>query len=481
MDQVVAQALTLFDKLGRGEANRPRAARAVDAAPSPAGSASATTRRLVSRTATATRDRSSSRASWTSLNGPGSSRSTPTRAGRRPTRSAWDRTIVVPFSPETAASGIGDTGFYKACWYRRTFERAARSTPGERLLLHFGAVDYAAKVWVNGAARGRPRGRLHAVLRRHHRLPRRGGAAEPSSCAPRTTRADLAKPRGKQDWQLEPHSIWYPRTTGIWQTVWLERVPATLHRVAALDAERRALGASASRRCVDGAAATTCGCACGCTSATSTARRRHATRSSPARCTAASRSPIPASTTTATSCSGARRTPTLIDAELQLVDGRRRAWSTRSRATPRCARSRAGRRFVLNGRPLPAAHGARPGLLAGDRPDARPTTRRCRRDVELHEGDGLQRRAQAPEDRETRATSTGPTRSGCWSGRRCRAPTASRRDSIERLTREWTEVIERDVSHPCIVAWVPFNESWGVPEPARQPGRSGTTCRRSTT
>src|SRR5215203_2084409 len=38
---------------------------------------------------------------------------------------------------------------------------------------------------------------------------------------------DLAKPRGKQDWQLEPHSIWYPRTTGIWQTVWIERVPAT--------------------------------------------------------------------------------------------------------------------------------------------------------------------------------------------------------------------------------------------------------------
>src|SRR4051794_27361866 len=37
---------------------------------------------------------------------------------------------------------------------------------------------------------------------------------------------DLAKPRGKQDWQLNPHSIWYPRTTGIWQQVWLETVPA---------------------------------------------------------------------------------------------------------------------------------------------------------------------------------------------------------------------------------------------------------------
>ena len=43
--------------------------------------------------------------------------------------------------------------------------------------------------------------------------------------------ADLAKPRGKQDWKLEPHSIWYPRTTGIWQTVWLEVVPQLVHRV----------------------------------------------------------------------------------------------------------------------------------------------------------------------------------------------------------------------------------------------------------
>ena len=42
--------------------------------------------------------------------------------------------------------------------------------------------------------------------------------------------ADLTKPRGKQDWQLEPHSIWYPRTTGIWQTVWLETVPVTRYR-----------------------------------------------------------------------------------------------------------------------------------------------------------------------------------------------------------------------------------------------------------
>src|SRR5690242_7199547 len=61
----------------------------------------------------------------------------------------WDAHIEVPFSPETAASGIGDTGFYKACWYRRMFEKPEMSER-QRVLLHFGAVDYAAVVWVNG-------------------------------------------------------------------------------------------------------------------------------------------------------------------------------------------------------------------------------------------------------------------------------------------------------------------------------------------
>ena len=65
-------------------------------------------------------------------------------------------------------------------------------------------------------------------------LAGRSGHARTNGIWPRpiTVRAeddphDLAKPRGKQDWMLEPHSIWYPRTTGIWQTVWLECVPAT--------------------------------------------------------------------------------------------------------------------------------------------------------------------------------------------------------------------------------------------------------------
>jgi beta-galactosidase/beta-glucuronidase len=62
----------------------------------------------------------------------------------------FDRTIRVPFPFESPASGINDTGFHPVVWYRRTIE--ATAGPGRRMLLHFGAVDYRAHVWVNGVA-----------------------------------------------------------------------------------------------------------------------------------------------------------------------------------------------------------------------------------------------------------------------------------------------------------------------------------------
>jgi len=146
---------------------------------------------------------------------------------REPEEVRWDGRIRVPFSPETALSGVAITDFFSACWYRlraAPFIAADELARGDRLLLHFGAVDHRADVWTDGRWRGEHEGGytpfalditptvadrpLDIVVRAHD---------DP---------LDLAKPRGKQDWHLEPHSIWYPRTTGIWQTVWLEIVPA---------------------------------------------------------------------------------------------------------------------------------------------------------------------------------------------------------------------------------------------------------------
>ena len=137
----------------------------------------------------------------------------------------WPLSIVVPFPPESEASGIGDRGFHRACWYERDFDIDI-DIQRERVLLRFGAADYAARVWVNG----------HLVVTHEgghtpffadisHVLDASG--KQRVTVFVEDDPQDLTKPRGKQDWQLEPHSIWYPRTTGLWQTVWVEKVART--------------------------------------------------------------------------------------------------------------------------------------------------------------------------------------------------------------------------------------------------------------
>ena len=66
----------------------------------------------------------------------------------KPSEVTWTRRIQVPFAPETQASGIHDTSFYTGCWYRRELPPVALGAD-ERLVLHFGAVDYRSSVWIN--------------------------------------------------------------------------------------------------------------------------------------------------------------------------------------------------------------------------------------------------------------------------------------------------------------------------------------------
>ena len=186
--------------------------------------------------------------------------------------------ITVPFAPETPASGIGDTGFFRACWYRRSFElrpgcRLANGAPAALRRSRFRGHRLDQRPFGRSS-----RGRLHAVH----------ASTSPNSCdarAPQTivVRAeddplDLAKPRGKQDWQLEPHSIWYPRTTGIWQTVWLERCPPTwIERMRwTPNLERWEIGFEAWSATASGA--TTCACRCKLARRRRAARRRHLSR-----------------------------------------------------------------------------------------------------------------------------------------------------------------------------------------------------------
>ena len=135
----------------------------------------------------------------------------------------WDGEILVPFCAESALSGVGKPVTPEQnLWYRRTVE-VPEGWKGRRVLLHFGAVDWEAVVWVNGKELGTHK-----------------GGSDPFSFditeALKAGKNELivkvwdptdtgSQPRGKQ--KLKPEGIWYTPVTGIWQTVWMEPVNET--------------------------------------------------------------------------------------------------------------------------------------------------------------------------------------------------------------------------------------------------------------
>lgn len=143
------------------------------------------------------------------------------RPKTQPQPGAMDGKILVPFAVESRLSGVArKVGPGDRIWYRRTF-----SVPGEwadqRVVLHFGAVDFEAHVLVNGGVVGSHRGGSDTFDFDITDYLKPGDnelvvqVTDPTS--------DGAQPRGKQ--QLNPKSIWYTPVSGIWQTVWLEPVP----------------------------------------------------------------------------------------------------------------------------------------------------------------------------------------------------------------------------------------------------------------
>jgi beta-galactosidase/beta-glucuronidase len=134
------------------------------------------------------------------------------------------RTILVPFCFESTRSGIGDTSFHPWVWYRRSFTIPA-DWKGRRVLLHFGAVDYRAKVWVNGQYLGDHTG--GSTPFRFDVTPALKEGTNVVVLRAEDPPANRFIPRGKQYWEPKSRGIFYTRTTGIWQPVWLEATGET--------------------------------------------------------------------------------------------------------------------------------------------------------------------------------------------------------------------------------------------------------------
>jgi len=134
----------------------------------------------------------------------------------------FDGNILVPFAAESALSGVGKAvGEGNRLWYRRMFE-IPKEWKGKKILLHFGAVDWEATVYVNGKEIKTHRGGYDAFTFDITDALNKTGSQEIILSVWDPTDAGT-QPRGKQ--VRKPHSIWYTAVTGIWQTVWLEPVP----------------------------------------------------------------------------------------------------------------------------------------------------------------------------------------------------------------------------------------------------------------
>lgn len=152
-----------------------------------------------------------------------------------PGRVRLDRRIRVPFPPEAPGSGVGEA-WVEACWYRKVLQ--PRPRPGWRLFLHFGAVDYRSEVYLNGAKVLEHEGG-HTPFRLDL-TPFLGGPLE-LLLRVEDDPQDPEKPRGKQALG-RPEGTFYPRTTGVWQPVWLEWVPESHLEALRLTPDLKALG-----------------------------------------------------------------------------------------------------------------------------------------------------------------------------------------------------------------------------------------------
>ncbi len=166
------------------------------------------------------------RQSWTNLNGSWSFRFDDGDCGED---QKWyaafpkdHREIRVPFTYETKLSGIGETEQHAQVWYGRTVEVTQAELEGRTVLLHFEGSDFVTKVWVNGEYAGLHRG---GYARFTFDITRYLHAGANQLTVKAEDSMSIEQPRGKQRWKKDNFECWYVQTTGIWKTVWMESVP----------------------------------------------------------------------------------------------------------------------------------------------------------------------------------------------------------------------------------------------------------------
>ncbi|MCC2631521.1 MAG: glycoside hydrolase family 2 sugar binding protein [Patescibacteria group bacterium] len=359
---------------------------------------------------------------------------------------SFDRKITVPFAYQTKLSGINEQDIHEIVWYARTFEAPAEWAQDD-LLLHFGAIDYRSTVWVNGKEVGHNQG---GHISFSFDIAPYLVTGENRIVVRVEDRQDPHQPRGKQSVNGKPAEIDYFCTTGIWQTVWLEPVPqmriddlkitpsaitnsfdiAVFLHAPSIEWEIEVVLSSKGQEVV---------------------RLRKKTTFATAHLRLGVAEPE----------YWTPENPHLYDLTVRFFEGDKLLDEVKSYAGLRTVHVEKGK-VMLNNVPtymamvLDQGYWPQGGMTA-------PTDDDLRADVEWTKKFGFNgsRKHQKMEDPRWLywCDKLGLMVWGEMANARAWSPKAE-----EWLAAEWERAVRRDYNHPCIVAWVPMNESWGVPD-----------------
>lgn len=369
----------------------------------------------------------------------------------------FDREINVPFAYQTKLSGINDPSFHDHVWYKRTFS-LKKDWADQRIKLHFGAVDYRAWVYVNGKYVGFHEGGHTSFS--FDITDYLTWDEETVALHVEDPSTDETVPRGKQFWIEESDAIWYTRTSGIWQTVWVEPVNPThlsqLRLTPDLDLGTINLEFEVTGHYQD----TTVEIEIKFKDQLVAKDTILVTETYNSRSINLYNQHIFRTAFHNDGWNWTPENPNLFDLNLKLKKANKSLDEVESYFGMRKIHTENGMVY-LNNKPyyqkLVLDQGYWPeGLLTA------PSDEDFKKDITLSLEMGFNgcRKHQKVED----------PRFLYWADKlgflvwgECAAFPSYSEQAASRLTKEWIEIVERDYNHPSIVTWVPVNESWGVP------------------